>query len=210
MNFTPIKTPAALRRLFPDLVWTIPGSEKILYLTFDDGPTPGITDWTLDVLKEYNAKATFFCVGEQVKSHPELYKRILNENHRIGNHSYNHLKGWKTSSSVYLENVKKASEYINSSLFRPPYGQITPNQIEIISNAGYKIVMWSILSVDWDQKISKEKCADNVIEKASTGDIVVFHDSVKAHKNMSFALPAILEKFSNDGFEFKRIPELIR
>lgn len=208
MKFTPIKTPSLLKRVFPNMVWSIATKEKIIYLTFDDGPTPEITDWTLNLLKQYKAEATFFCIGKNVEEHPEIFKRILQHGHGIGNHTHNHLKGWKSSTKDYIKNTNTASHLIKSNLFRPPYGRITPQQSKAISKKGFQIIMWTILSLDWDKTITKEKCANNVIKNASSGDIIVFHDSLKASRNMQYTLPKVLEYFSNKGFKFKRIPVL--
>jgi len=195
-----------LKHVFSNLVWNYATNEKILYLTFDDGPTPEITDWTLEILKSFNAKATFFCVGDNVNSYPEIYDRITNDGHAVGNHTYNHIKGWKSTTQEYLDNIEKAATLISSKLFRPPYGQILPKQSNAISKQDYKIIMWNILSQDWDSTISKEKCASNVINNATKGDIVVFHDSVKASHNMMYSLQMVLEHFSKNGYVFKRIP----
>lgn len=210
MNFTPVKTPGILRHSFKNLIWSIPSTKKTIYLTFDDGPTSEITDWTLDILLKYNAKATFFCIGKNVEKHPQIYKRILSEGHGIGNHSYTHLKGWKTDTKTYTKDIFSAAKLIDSKLFRPPYGQITPKQIKAISKQEYQIVMWSILSLDWDKSIDKETCANNIIRQSTSGDIIVFHDSIKAKKNMQYALPEVIDYFSKKGFEFKRIPESIQ
>jgi len=220
MNLTPAKTPKLIKNLFPNLVWELPSKEKIIYLTFDDGPTPEITDWTLNILKQYKAKATFFCIGKNVEKHPEVFNKIVSEDHAIGNHTYNHVKGWKTSSKDYIKNIVDAQNSINNqqstinnrkskiiNLFRPPYGQIKPKQIKALSKLNYKIIMWSVLSVDWDKAISKEKCLENVINNTSSGSIVVFHDSKKASINMQYALPKVLDYFSKKGYVFKRIPE---
>ena len=206
MNLTPVTTPKLAKSLFPYLVWDLPSKEKVIYLTFDDGPTPIITDWTLDVLKKYSARATFFCLGKNVEEHPTIFKKILDEGHSVGNHSYNHLKGWKTKTKDYIENVLKAENVIHDSkLFRPPYGQIKPKQAKRLTELGYKIIMWKVLSIDWDALVSNSKCLENVIKNTSSGDIVVFHDSVKAANNMQYALPKVLEYFSKKGFVFKRI-----
>ena len=207
MNFTPVKTPPLLKHVFSNLTWNIPNSKKTIYLTFDDGPTPIITDWTLNTLKKYNAKASFFCVGKNVLAHPDIYERIIADGHKVGNHTHTHLKGWKSSTVEYLNNVEEASHCIASNLFRPPYGQILPKQVTALSQLDYKIVMWTILSLDWDKNISKEKCVMNVLNNASEGDIIVFHDSAKASVNMQYALPKVLDYFSSKGYEFKRIPE---
>jgi peptidoglycan/xylan/chitin deacetylase (PgdA/CDA1 family) len=207
MNFTPVTAPKIAKSLFPDLIWNLPSKEKVIFFTFDDGPTPEITDWTLDVLKQYNAKATFFCIGINVDEHPTIFKRILAEGHSIGNHTHNHLKGWKTNTKEYIDNVFIAEKYIqNSKLFRPPYGQIKPKQAKQLIQLGYKIIMWNVLAIDWDHSVSNQKCLENVINNTSSGDIVVFHDSLKAANNMQYALPKVLEYFSKREFEFKRIP----
>lgn len=216
MRFIPAKTPILLKIFLKNYTWDIPAEtkEKILYLTFDDGPTSAITEWTLEVLKNYNAKATFFCIGTNIKKHPEIFNRIVSEGHSIGNHTHNHLKGWKTNITDYLTDVKIADTIIqnscsklsNSKLFRPPYGQITPRQGNALRKLGYKIIMWSVLSFDWEQDVSKETCFNTIIKSAKNGSIIVFHDSIKASKNMQFALPKVLDFYSKKGFVFKQIP----
>jgi peptidoglycan/xylan/chitin deacetylase (PgdA/CDA1 family) len=213
VKIAPSKTPLVVKKLFPDYVWEIPTQSKELYLTFDDGPTPHVTDWVLDTLKSYHAKATFFCIGSNVKNHPELFNKIVEEGHSIGNHTHNHIKGWKTKTKLYLENVLEAektidveiNQLIKTNLFRPPYGQIKPKQGEKLMDLGYKIVMWDVLSFDWDKTISKQECLDFVISKSKNGSIIVFHDSEKASNNMKFALPKVLEYFTEKGFSFKAI-----
>ena len=158
MNLTPPKMPLVVKRLFPNYIWDIPSSEKVIYLTFDDGPTLEITDWALNTLNNYKAKATFFCVGNNVKKHPEIFQNIISNNHAIGNHTHQHVKGWKTTTGNYLKDISEASNYISSNLFRPPYGQITPKQGKEILKLGYEIVMWNVLSLDWDENVSKETC----------------------------------------------------
>lgn len=207
MKFTPVKTPKFVEHVLPNLVWNVHDDDQALFLTFDDGPTPEITDWTLDVLHTYNAKATFFCIGKNVEQHPQLYQRILDEGHAVGNHTQNHVKGWKTKTPDYMAEVEKAATLINSKLFRPPYGQIKPKQAKVLSNQGYNIIMWNILSFDWNKSVTPKECLDNVLLHADSGDIIVFHDSIKASKNMMFALPKVLEHFKKEGFKFKRIPE---
>jgi len=215
MTFTPIKTPLVAKKMFPNYIWDMPSSDQAIYLTFDDGPTPEITNWTLKTLKEFNAQATFFCIGKNIEKHPDIFQNIIDEGHAIGNHTYNHLKGWKTKSTDYLENVFQAqkiienytlnSEFKIQNFFRPPYGQITPKQGKKIMALGYKIIMWDVLSFDWDKQITPETCYNNVISKAKDGSIVVFHDSVKASQNMQYALPKMLEYFSEKGFAFKSL-----
>ena len=215
MTLIPIKTPFLAKKMFPNYIWDIPSEEKVIYLTFDDGPTPEITDWVIKTLGEYNAKATFFCIGDNVKKHPHIFNNVLKNGHKVGNHTFNHLKGWKTKSKHYLKNVIEAKEIIDfqtqneqskhHDLFRPPYGKMTGKQSRKISDLGYKIIMWDVLSFDWVKKITQEQCFENVITKATNGSIVVFHDSKKAAKNMQYALPKVLEYFSEKGFVFDAI-----
>lgn len=211
MNLTPVKTPLVVQKIFPKYTWEIASTAKEIYLTFDDGPTPEITNWVLDLLKQYQAKATFFCIGNNIEKHPEIFQDIINDGHAIGNHTHNHLKGWKTSVSDYLEDVQLTSDLILNnnqiklSLFRPPYGQITTKQGTELIKLGYKIIMWSVLSIDWDDFVSRKICLNNVITKADSGSIVVFHDSVKASKNLQYALPKVLEYFSEKGYTFKSL-----
>ena len=194
--------------MFPNYVWDIHTEQKELYLTFDDGPTPEITDWTLDILKKHNAKATFFCIGSNIQKHPEIFKRIIDQGHSIGNHTQHHVKGWKTKTKDYLENVLSAEDEIknhtfSSLLFRPPYGQIKPKQGKKLMKLGYDIIMWDVLSFDWQQDLEKEFCSTNVISKSKPGSIIVFHDSIKASKNMMYSVPKVLDHFNNLGYEFK-------
>ena len=213
MTLTPIKTPLVAKKMFPNFVWDMATDTKDLYLTFDDGPTPDITEWVLKILKEYNALATFFCIGKNIEEHPNIFKEIITAGHAIGNHTQNHLKGWKTDSDVYIENTIKAQSLINLhqtdvsnfKLFRPPYGKIKPTQSKGLLALNYKIIMWDVISFDWDKEVSEETCLNNVISKATKGSIIVFHDSIKASKNMQYALPKVLEHFSNLGYKFKPI-----
>lgn len=220
MALTPVKTPLLVKRMFPNYIWDIPTTNKTIYLTFDDGPTPEITNWTLNALKQYDAKATFFCIGNNIEKHPNIFQDILNDGHTIGNHTHNHIKGWKTKTKDYLNNISEAQNVINSQitnsknselrtqnleLFRPPYGQIKPKQGKKLIKLGYKIIMWNVLSLDWDAKVSPENCLNNVISKTTNGSIIVFHDSVKASKNMKYALPKVLEYFSEKGYCFESL-----
>ncbi len=202
-----VKTPVWLQKLFPKFIWTMNREEKKVYLTFDDGPHPLHTIFVLDVLKKYHAKATFFCIGNNVNLFPEVYKRIIEDGHAIGNHSYSHLNGKKSKDDVYIDDVMQAAKYIDSTLFRPPYGQIKKFQAKVLMemNNPYKIVMWTVLSGDFDVKITKEKCLENVLFKTSNGSIVVFHDSEKAAEKMRYVLPALLKSFSEKGFSFEKI-----
>ena len=205
MGFYLNKTPKIIRPLAKDLTWSYPSKASTLFLTFDDGPIPEVTPAVLEILDRYKAKATFFCVGENVKKHPEIYKAILDKGHSVGNHSFNHLNGWKTDTAEYIKNIKEAKEHINSNLYRPPYGKVTRSQIKLLSK-DYKIIMWDVLSGDFDQKTSPEKCAKNVIKNASDGSIIVFHDSLKAAETMLKTLPIVLEHYSDLGYTFPPIP----
>ena len=203
------KPPKFLRDLMPELVWEIPGRESVsdsgdVFLTFDDGPTPGVTEWILDELAKWDAKATFFCLGRNAESHPELVRRILTEGHRVGNHTYSHMKGWGTDVEHYVEDVDRAAESINSALFRPPYGHITPIQARALGGR-YSILMWNIISRDYNRRISPRTCLDNVIRHVRPGDIVVFHDSKKASRNMRYALHGTLEYLHSKGMKSKAI-----
>lgn len=206
-----IKTPSLLKFIFRHWVWRLSSKEKVLYLTFDDGPTPEITEWTLNELKKYEAKATFFCIGKNIAEHPKIFQKILEENHAIGNHTNNHLNGRKTKTSDYLKNIEEAEKYFSdnlkltthsSKLFRPPYGRITFSQSRKIRKLGYKIIMWDVLSADFDPKISSEKCLENVIRNIENGSVIVFHDSVKASEKLKFVLPKVLEYYSAKGYKF--------
>lgn len=201
-------TPWWLRMMFPSgLTWNIPTKEKVLYLTFDDGPTPEATSFVLDELKKYNAKATFFCIGENVQRYPQLYQRLFTEGHRVGNHTHNHLNGFHTKDEQWLNNVKEAAKWIDSDLFRPPYGKIRNFQAKVLKEASppFRIIMWSVISADFDDKISPQKSFDNVRKNARAGSIVVFHDSEKAFPNLRYALSETLRLFSSEGYRFESI-----
>lgn len=199
-----------MQRLYPSCTWNLKGPGKKVYLSFDDGPHPQITPFVLDLLKQYGAKASFFCIGKNVKAYPEIYKRIIDEGHAVGNHTQHHLNGWKNNSEDYLKDVEEAAGFINSRLFRPPYGKIKRQQISMLEKKplNYKIVMWTVLSGDFDTGISKEKCLSNVLEKTSNGSIIVFHDSEKAFERMGYALPVVLNKLSENGYVFEKISEV--
>jgi peptidoglycan-N-acetylglucosamine deacetylase len=202
-----VKTPWLLKKIYPRSVWNIPTKEKILYLTFDDGPHPAATPFILEELEKYSAKATFFCIGKNVKEQPQLYRKILDGDHRVGNHTHNHLNGWKTPDKEYFGNIIQASKYIDSDLFRPPYGKISSFQIAYLQSGAlnFKVIMWDVLSGDFDQKVSGEKCISNVTGNAANGSIVIFHDSEKAYSNMKMALPKVLSHFSKQGYKFNSI-----
>lgn len=201
------KTPWWLKKIYKSCIWEINSTEKIIYLTFDDGPHPIATPFVLDELKKYNAKATFFCIGKNVVLYPEIYQRILTEGHSVGNHTFNHLNGWKTKTETYIENILSAKKQINSILFRPPYGKISLQQLKILhqSKTFFKVIMWSVLSGDFDVEISNIKCLNNVIKNTDKGSIIVFHDSEKALKKIRFVLPKVLEYFTEQQYEFRNI-----
>jgi peptidoglycan/xylan/chitin deacetylase (PgdA/CDA1 family) len=187
----------------PELLWDIP-EERDVFLTFDDGPTPGITEWILDELGRCDAKATFFCLGRNVEMYPELYRRIIEEGHRVGNHTYGHLKGWQVDTESYVDDVDRAAGIIDSSLFRPPYGRISPRQTRELSSR-YRIVMWNIISRDYNRRLSPRVCLRNVIKHVRPGDIVVFHDSKKAFRNLRVVLPGTLKCLEDMGMKSKAI-----
>lgn len=230
-----VKTHVLVIKIFRNFMWKIPSESKKVYLTFDDGPTPAVTAWVLKELKKYNAKATFFCIGENIEKYPTIFEQILLEKHAIGNHTNNHLNGWKTSLSDYISNTticesaieKWSSSNNNTSifekendnnlitnkqktkLFRPPYGKLKPYQAKAIRKLGYKIVMWDVLSADFDERISSEKCLQNVLKNVNSGSIVIFHDSEKAFKNLEYVLPKTLQYLSEKGFQCEAISSVI-
>ena len=202
-----IKTPAWLKKLYPTRIWQINTKKKIIYLSFDDGPHAEATPFVLDELKKYNAKATFFCIGKNVVELEHIYKRIIEEGHAVGNHTFNHLNGWETDDDIYLKDTTKASDVIESNLFRPPYGRITSSQVKLLSKKTIKlrVIMWSVLSGDFDQRVSNQRCLDNILRNADKGSIVVLHDSKKAFEKLKFVLPQILKHFSDIGYQFEKI-----
>jgi len=199
------KTPWLLKKLYSECIWDVKTDEKILYLTFDDGPNPQATPFVLQELKKYNAKATFFCIGKNVKEYFDIYKQIISDGHKPGNHTYNHLNGWKTTDKKYLEDIRLAANIIDTELFRPPYGKITKFQVNALQGEKYKLktIMWDVLSGDFDEKLTPENCYLNVINKAKPGSVVVFHDSLKAFPRLEYTLPRVLEFFSQKGYQFK-------
>lgn len=204
------KTPRIIQQIFRNYTWRFASKKKEIYFTFDDGPTEHITNWTLDVLKQYNAKATFFCIGKNIENHQEIYTKIIEQGHSIGNHTHNHKNGLNTPTKEYIENTLLAEQLIqkahqNLKLFRPPYGKIKKKQARKLQSLGYKIIMWDVLSADFDTSISKEKCLNNVLKNAKNGSIIVFHDSKKAAEKLQYALPKALSFFSEKGYEFKAI-----
>ena len=207
-----VRTPWWLRKFYKNALWQMPVKEKIIYISFDDGPHPVITPFVLDELKKYNARATFFCIGKNLLENPEVYKRILEEGHAVGNHSFSHMNGWKTKNADWLADIAKAKKYIDSNLFRPPYGRITRFQLKALAGQGYRLktVMWSVLSGDFDTAISPEACCKNVMRNAKSGSVIVFHDSEKANIRMSYALPVVLKYFTEKGYRFEKIEQAMQ
>jgi peptidoglycan/xylan/chitin deacetylase (PgdA/CDA1 family) len=204
-----VKTPGIIKKIYPSYLWNVKNPGKCLYLTFDDGPHPVATPFVLNQLKLYNAKATFFCIGKNVVAYPEIYQKILSEGHSTGNHTFNHLNGWKTKDDIYMKDVAEASKYIDSNLFRPPYGRIksfhAKNLQAVLNSKKPTVVMWDVLSADFDISVSPQKCLENVILRSKSGSIIVFHDSEKAFTRLEYALPGVLKHFSNEGFVFHQL-----
>lgn len=201
-----VKTPQFIQNLFPNYTWKVPIEEKEVYLTFDDGPIPEVTPWVLEQLANYNAKATFFCVGENVQKHPSVFEAVKAAGHTVGNHTYNHLDGWTTDNIPYFHNTRHSARIIGSELFRPPYGKLKPKQAQFLQRH-YRIVMWDILSGDFDPNISNEQCLQNVIRNVAPGSIVVFHDSLKAKEKLEYVLPRVLQHLSEQGYRFEALQD---
>jgi peptidoglycan/xylan/chitin deacetylase (PgdA/CDA1 family) len=191
--------------LFPGMVWSKPSKNKHLYLTFDDGPHPVITPKVLNILDAFGAKATFFCVGENVKKHMETYQEVLKRGHICGNHTYQHLTGWKTPTDKYITDVRKCSKHVTSALFRPPHGKIKPLQLKALKKEGYTVVMWSVLTKDYQHRSNKKKLLQSAIKKTGPGSIIVFHDSEKAANHLLYILPEFLDYFTKKGYSFKTL-----
>jgi len=211
-----IRTPKIIQSIYKNYTWKINTNKKEIYLTFDDGPTPEITEFVLDILKKYNAKATFFCIGKNIEKYPDIFKRIVSESHSVGNHTQNHLNGWKTNNSDYLKSTSECDLVIKKSItnikyqtpntiFRPPYGKIKKSQAKVLLKKDVNIIMWTILSGDFDNNISKEKCLQNVIKNTKSGDIIVFHDSKKAFDRLKYTLPKVLSYFTKKGYTFNNL-----
>ncbi|MBW8049031.1 MAG: polysaccharide deacetylase family protein [Cytophagales bacterium] len=218
------KTSILLKKLFPSLIWDkypnknlvsnrippeLPGGtgeteKKVIYLTFDDGPVAGVTEWVLQLLKQYNAKATFFCVGKNVEKQPAIFQQIIRQGHSVGNHTYHHLSGWRTPVKEYLADVEKCAALVHSKLFRPPYGTLRPSQYSRLITQ-YSIIMWDVISGDFDQKLVKEKCLAICIRYTRNGSIIGFHDSVKVEEKLKYVLPQYLKHFSSQGYRFEAL-----
>lgn len=199
-----VKTPKFIQNFFPNFTWKVPVKDKTIYLTFDDGPIPEVTPWVLDQLKVYNVKATFFCVGDNVTKHPEVFQQVVEQGHCIGNHTHNHLDGWVTDNVTYYHNIRHCARVTKSSLFRPPYGHLKPKQAQFIQRH-YRIVMWDVLSGDFDPYLTVDQCYNNVVNNAKSGSIIVFHDSLKAWDKLKIVLPMVLEHFTSLGYKFEAL-----
>ena len=205
-----VKTPAWVKRIFPKRIWDVATQQKEIFLSFDDGPHPTHTLFVLEELRKYNAKATFFCIGKNVAAYPEVYRQIIDEGHAVGNHTHNHLNAWKVKNEAYLHNVLQAKQYIDSPLFRPPYGRISSFLVNQLLSPAYRMqtVMWTVLSGDFDKNISSQRCLENVLFYTKEGSIVVFHDSDKASEKLRYALPEVLKYFSDKGYLFSALKPL--
>ncbi|MGQ3088706.1 polysaccharide deacetylase family protein, partial [Flavobacterium sp.] len=190
-------------------VWNIPNASKTIYLTFDDGPTPEVTEWVLDILAQHDIKATFFCIGNNIEKHPDIFRKLIEGGHTVANHTFNHLNGWNTDNEKYFENIEACENVMQGSntarLFRPPYGKISRSQKKEILKKGYRIIMWDVLSADFDTSISPEKCLQNVLRNTADGSVVIFHDSIKAQDNLRHALPKAIGVLKEKGFTFSAI-----
>ena len=209
MRYYPIKIPKIFKFIFNKWTWNFSSQKKEIYLTFDDGPLPVITPWVLEQLNIHNAKATFFCIGENIHKHPEVFQKVISENHSIGNHTYHHLNGWKTKDVDYIKNVRSTEKLLSNQsqrLFRPPFGKIKISQSRKLRELGYQIVMWEVLSADFDQKLSARECVENVLKNVKNGSIVVFHDSEKSFPRLKESLPIILKTLKDNGYVCKAIP----
>ena len=196
--------PFFYRMLFPETIWRIPGDKKTVYLTFDDGPIPQVTPWVLDVLDYYEVKATFFCVGDNVARNPNLSQAIRDRGHQVGNHTMNHVKGMSMSPEKYVRNVMNAHDLIQSRLFRPPHGHMLPGQAKLLKK-DFSIIMWDVVTRDYSNKLSGEQVFGNVKRYARNGSIIVFHDSIKAERNLHYALPRTINWLRENGFLFKTL-----
>lgn len=194
--------PTVYRKIFPGTVWRLPREEKTVFLTFDDGPIPEVTEFVLDTLRERNIKATFFCVGDNVRKHPDLFRKVMEEGHLVGNHTFNHLQGLYTTSRRYIRNVEKADELIKSPLFRPPHGILRYTQF-ITLRRKFKIVFWDVVTRDYNRKLSGEDVLGIVRKYTRNGSIIVFHDSLKAEKNIRYALPRAIDYLMSEGYKFE-------
>lgn len=201
------RTPNFIQSLFPNFTWQVPTQEKTIFLTFDDGPIPEVTPWVLSQLDQYRAHATFFCVGDNIRKHGQVFEQVKAAGHALGSHTYNHLSGWASDNIPYFHNVRHCARQTGSTLFRPPYGRLKPSQAQFLQRH-YQIIMWDVLSGDFDPCTTPEQCLANVTDHAGPGSIIVFHDSLKARENLTYTLPRVLEYFSARGYVFEKLDEL--
>jgi peptidoglycan/xylan/chitin deacetylase (PgdA/CDA1 family) len=202
----PVVVPLWMRAFYPNRIWQMPNNHKVIYLSFDDGPHQHITPQVLSMLEDYQAKASFFCVGDNVRKYPEVFSNIIQRGHAVGNHSFHHLNGWKADKQAYVNDIVKANALIQSNLFRPPYGRLKSKQARVLKSLGYEIIMWTLLSSDYDEQLSKEKCAERLLKRIRPGAIVLFHDSDKAKRNMIYALERLLYEGARQGYRFEALP----
>lgn len=198
-------TPAIIRKFYPGLVWHVETDKKEIFLTFDDGPGPKLTNWILDLLAQYNAKASFFCVGENLVRYPEIVQEMKNAGHLVANHTYNHLNGWRTDDETYIDNIEKCEVLTKNKIFRPPYGKIKKSQRKHLLSNNYRIIMWDLLTYDFEPGLNKERSLEKIYSITKPGSIIVFHDNIKAEENLRYLLPKTLEYFANLGYSFSSL-----
>ncbi len=195
--------PQFIRYLYPSAIWRMDKDERAVYLTFDDGPIPRVTPWVLDILDRYGIKATFFMVGDNIRKHPDEFRMVVERGHRIGNHTFNHIRGLSYDINSYMENTDKASEVMmNTNLFRPPHGYMSPKQYAELKKR-YKIIMWDLVTRDYNRKFTGEQILQKVKKYVRNGSIITFHDSLKSEENIRYALPKAIEWLMEQGYEFK-------
>lgn len=200
-----VKTPRLIQSLFPRIHWRNETEEPVVHLTFDDGPIPEVTPWVLDQLGRYQAKATFFCVGHNIEKHPDVFARLLAEGHLAGNHTYHHLDGWSTDNRSYFKNIRMTRDLVGNRLFRPPYGHLRPSQAQFLQRH-YQVVLWDILSGDFDRQLQPEDCLRNVLQHVRPGSIIVLHDNIKSFSTLRYVLPRLLESLSAQGYRMETVP----
>ena len=205
-RFNPrVRLPGFITALFPDAIWRLKEQGRVVYLTFDDGPIPEVTPWVVDLLKRENIKATFFCVGENVKRYPEVYQQILADGHSVGNHTFNHWQGLKKGNQEYFENIELATAFIDSDLFRPPHGFLKRAQYKYLKSR-FRIIMWDLISCDYDARLKPETVLKNIVDFVREGSVITFHDSIKAQQNLQEVLPKAIQYLKEQGYRFEAIP----